>query len=112
MGKLNFPVISIGELTGSVTASVSLTAAAVVIPTMANGTLPKFLYCIAVGGTAGNYVVISPTTGAVGDETTGIPLVIDNPIGIILNVHGFSHIGTEAVGTADSDLHLIPLEDF
>jgi hypothetical protein len=35
-----------------------------------------------------------------------------NPIELILNVHGYSHIGTAATGAEDTELYLYPLEDF
>jgi hypothetical protein len=112
MGIRNFEVISIAPGTGSQTANVSTTASKVAIPTMENGDLPKFLYCIAMEGTAGNAVFIMPTNDTNGDSVTGFPLFVDNPIGIIINVHGYSHIGTDATGGSDSTLYLYPLEDF
>jgi hypothetical protein len=112
MGIRNFPYITIGTGNGLITSSISLTASKIAIPAMSNLTLPKFLHCIALGGTAGNLVFIMPTNDTVGSAATGMVLSPDNPRSVILNVHGFSHIGTDATGTADSDLYLYPLEDF
>lgn len=111
MGKRNFPVISIGYRTGTTTADVAAAGAKVAIPTMEGGTLPKYLFCMVTGGTAREFVTISPTQDVVGAIDDGIPLVTEND-GIILMVHGSSHIGTAASEDGTMELHLYPLEDF
>jgi hypothetical protein len=111
MGKLNFPVISIGDKTGTVELNVAA-AGKIAIPTMENGALPKFVHVVLMGAT-GQLVAVCPTVDANGAAATGLPLSTDNPEGIILNVHGFSHIGFEDIaGAGTSDLYLYPLEDF
>jgi hypothetical protein len=113
MGNRNFPVISIGEQTGTREATVGA-AGKIAIPTMESGTKPKFLYCVAIGGTSTNIITISPTQDTNGAEATGLALTPANPVGVILNVHGFTHIGFDEVtgGDGTTDLYLYPLEDF
>ena len=112
MGKLNFPVIHIGVANGTATAAISA-AGKIAIPTMESGALPKFLRIVAMGPTAETLVSVSPTQDANGSFATGLPLNTSRPEGIILNVHGFSHIGYEDDGGAgDAKLYLYPLEDF
>jgi hypothetical protein len=110
MGSLNFPVISIGDKRGNRIQGVSVDPDRVAIPTMANGDLPKFLYVVITAGGAGEYVTVSPTLDADGSIDTGIPLNTEGG-GIILNVHGFTHIGTEA-SDVNQNISLYPLEDF
>ncbi len=111
MGKLNFPVISIAPATGSTT-TISSSGTAVAIPPMSNGDLPKYVFCVATGGTAGAFVTMEPKTSAViGAIGTGLPLVTDSGIPVILNVHGYSHIGCDST-VSDIELRLYPLEDF
>lgn len=112
MGIRNFPVISIG----SETASQQLLVAApgnIAIPTMKNGSLPKFLHCSAHTGASSNVITVSPETAATdGDNTTGFPLAVLGNNSVILNVHGFSFIGFDEIGDGTSTLQLYPLEDF
>jgi hypothetical protein len=109
MGIRNFPCISPGDKLG-VNQSVAA-AGQKAIPVMGNGALPKFLYVLATGP-AGGLMSVSPTIGANGAFATGLPLFFDNPIGVILNVHGFTHIGYEDDGATVGTLWLTPLEDF
>jgi hypothetical protein len=111
MGIRNFEVISIAPALGSIT-TIANAAAKIAIPPMLNTDLPKFLRCLVAGGNAANLIYIMPTDDAVGSATTGLMLSPANPIELILNVHGYSHIGTAATGAEDTELYLYPLEDF
>jgi hypothetical protein len=112
MGIRNFAAISIGEQTGVRVASVAA-AGKVAIPTMEGGVAPKFVHVCAVGGTSTNIISVSPTQDTNGAIATGIPLSPLNPAGMILNVHGFTHIGYEDNGGGENtDLYIYPLEDF
>ena len=110
MGIRNFQAFSISPLEGFFVSPTDATPAAVALPTMANGEKPKFVYIAVMNGTPFDYVVITPSHGGDGDNTLGLPLVTGNE-GITLNVHGFSHIGYEAVGVG-MRLYVYPLEDF
>ncbi len=110
MGIRNFPVVSIGTVTGSRTDNVAAAPGVVSIPVMQNGDAPKFLMCKVTGGSTPGFISICPTTGANGALATGLPMVTGQPH-IIFNVHGFTSIGTEG-SAADMELHLYPLEDF
>lgn len=110
MGRLNFPALQLGNNKGVVEEGVFAAPGVVAIPKMENGQYPKFLYLATVLGTSRAWVTVTPTLGGNGAIATGLPLVTGNA-GIILNVHGYTHIGTEG-STADCNLHLYPLEDF
>ena len=112
MGIRNFPYITIGVQQGTTTAAIAAAGNAA-IPPMTNGTLPKFLALTVVDGAVGDWIVVSPQVAATnGTLATGFAMnaVVDNTI--ILNVHGFSHIGYEDGVGAVCLLNLYPLEDF
>lgn len=112
MGKRDFEYISIGVEQG-VTTGVIAAAGNIAIPTMSNGSLPKFLALVLVDGALGDWIVISPQVAATnGALATGFAMnaVVNNRL--ILNVHGFSHIGFEDGVGAVCLLNLYPLEDF
>jgi hypothetical protein len=110
MGGLNFAAIRVGDGTGTHQTNVAA-AGKIAIPTMEGGGAPKYVYVAALGGTDTNVISVSPTQDTNGAIASGFPL---SPIGppVILNVHGYSHIGYEDSGAGDSAIHLVPLEDF
>jgi hypothetical protein len=112
MGIRNFKTISIAPGTvGTVTG-----IGAPLIPTLPNGDRPKFLWVHVSPGTAsGNVIFVTPNaTAAGGSAVTGFAIYADNNRGIILNVHGYSHLGYQKSAGSDSSsrINLIPLEDF
>jgi hypothetical protein len=112
MGIRNFPLISIGVEQGVTTAAIAAPGN-IAIPTMTNGDSPKFLALTVVDGVAGDWIVVSPQVAATnGVLATGFAMNAISGNTIILNVHGFSHIGFEDGAGVVCQLNLYPLEDF
>ncbi len=112
MGIRNFPVITVGTDT-STHQSVS-GAGAVSIPNLQSGENPKFLRIKAYGGDAvEDFVSVTPDIAAnSGVFATGMVLSLFYGDVVILNVHGYSHIGFDIQGTGGGTIDLAPLEDF
>ena len=110
MGIRNFPVVSV-QPGKKITIG---TATFVTMPPMANGDLPKYVrISVSPGTAAGNIVFVSPShTATAGSPTTGFPINADSNDGIILNVHGYSHISVARIGDSTSLMNFIPLSDF
>lgn len=78
------------------------------------GVMPKFVLIATARGVVGDAITVSPQVGDVdGASSSGIPLVNGASNRIILNVHGYTHIGFDNVGAnVNNDLFIIPLADF
>jgi len=110
----NFPYITVG-VNNSLTQATINTSGSDAIPTMTNGTKPKYLHIKCFAGDAGDTYTVSPRHGAVaGDDTKGFPLSMRGVSEVILNVTGYSHIGWDFVTGSVGNGHLMytPLEDF
>lgn len=118
MGNLNLPVISIGSGTAARTGT-NAAGGVIGMPPMENGDLPKFVYCVLVGGTDTNYTLLQPKpTGVNGAVPLGIALQCRTSTPEILNVHGAAFLGHDTDGPfgvggdGTSFLYVVPLEDF
>jgi hypothetical protein len=113
MGIRNFPVITIGTDTSLTVANISASGS-VAIPTTHGGVGPKYLYIHSYGGTDNTaYISFTPDVAAnTGTFATGFVMwAFEKGETIILNVHGYSHIGYDFLGT-NPDFQLTPLEDY
>ena len=114
MGIRNFPVITIGTDTSLVQAVA--TAGNVAIPNTEGGSGPKYLHIKAYGpstATLDDQITVTPDVAANnGAFATGFLLFPSRGDEIILNVHGYTHIGFDEVGAATSSIKLTPLEDY
>jgi hypothetical protein len=108
----NFHVISIGTDQGDQELTISAPGW-IAIPTMSSGIAPKFLHISIHSGTVTNVITVTPDIDENnGSNLTGFALCQNGFAAVILNVHGFSHIGFDEIGDGTSGLQLYPLEDF
>jgi hypothetical protein len=85
------------------------------IPTLPGGRLPKFLLLTPRPGIASNIYFVRLSAGASdGDNSVDFPIWADSHRPIILNCHGYSHIGWEKSAASDVNgaLAVIPLSNF
>lgn len=110
MGKSNFRYITLDPLraTGATIAAAGIAS----VPTLTNGSKPKYLRCNINGAVPGNAIFVTPKTLAEnGTAATGFPLSHRGAASVILNVWGYSHIGFDVQG-GGSNISLVPLADF
>jgi len=113
MGHQNFSVLSIAPDQAVQVGALSA-AGSVAIPTTANGSLPKYVYCVAYGADLAETVFITPQIGAGnGTAATGFALPVRNSSSVVLNVSGYTYIGYDiSSGATSAYLTIVALEDF